>query len=271
MSIVIIKPAFCIAQDLPNVQEKGIRTPSGLKIDGKAVEVNNDFQAYNKSTYLFYTLTNDDENFYLVIQSQNIGINNKIMSCGITFMVKADNRRNEKDGISITFPAITKNYLVNRNKPAMNLTNYGNEDNEKKKSKATKSSSNRIIDSITYLRQKAYLTQVKEIGLSGIKEISTPVISIYNDKNINAKITISNNNILTYELAVPLKYFRLTINKPKEIAYQISLNELKGLSGGLPSRLVVEGTAARTTGLGGIDQRLLSNRLYFWGSYTLAK
>ena len=38
------------AQKLPNVQATSLRAPANIKIDGKATEWNDKFQAYNHST-----------------------------------------------------------------------------------------------------------------------------------------------------------------------------------------------------------------------------
>jgi len=58
------------AQTLPKVQEASLRAPDNIKIDGKPTEWNNQFQAYNTATDLFYTIANDDQNLYLVIQAK---------------------------------------------------------------------------------------------------------------------------------------------------------------------------------------------------------
>ena len=48
-------------QKLPNKQETGVRIPSGVKIDGKATEWGNKFQAYNKTNDFFYTIANSND------------------------------------------------------------------------------------------------------------------------------------------------------------------------------------------------------------------
>ena len=55
-------------QKLPNLQTTSLRAPASIKIDGKTTEWNNRFQAYNKATEVSYTIANDKDKLYLVIQ-----------------------------------------------------------------------------------------------------------------------------------------------------------------------------------------------------------
>ena len=266
---ILVQPGLSVAQNHPSVQEKGVRTPSGVKIDGKATELNNVFEAYNKKTNIFYTLTNDGENFYLVIQSTNIGINNKILNCGITFTVNPSGKKNKTDAMSITYPEITQSYLTSRRKVSTGLMYGKNDDNGSKNPKKEKELTSRELDSVTNLRHRSYLAYLKEIGVSGIKEIKSPRISIYNDNGIAAKLGIDDRKVLTYELSVPLKYFGLNASSPKEIAYEIALNDSSALWGGnAPPPLTIQGNPR---GLGGMDIRLMDSRMSFWGLYTLMK
>ena len=49
-------PFIAIAQKLPKIQLIGKRAPSGIKIDGTATEWNDEFQAYNISNRIYYTI-----------------------------------------------------------------------------------------------------------------------------------------------------------------------------------------------------------------------
>ena len=271
LTLSFIMPSICAGQSLPSIQEKSLRIPVGMKIDGKAAEFNNTFQAYNKTTYLYYTLSNDDDNLYLVIQSKNVGINHKIFHSGITFTVNPYGSKNEKEGMAVTFPAITESYRTALRKPIAGLALGRNEDSTPKNEKGAKPARETAsqADSMVGLRHKVYLTYAKEIGIANIQEINTPTISIYNDKDISTKITVGDNNVLTYELSVPLRYFKLSTSTAGDIAYQITLNDYSALyKGTRPPRLIIQGDPR---GLGGIDIRLLDSRLDFWGSYKLAK
>src|ERR1700761_5811198 len=78
------------AQKLASVQEKGYWAPDKVKIDGDISEWNNNFQAFNKTTGIYYTIANDKENLYLVIKSADQIINNKIIGGGVNFAINTD-------------------------------------------------------------------------------------------------------------------------------------------------------------------------------------
>ena len=78
------------AQKLNNVQDGSVWAPANIKIDGKLNEWDDSFKAYNKTTDVFYTISNDEKNLYLVIKSANQVISNKIIGGGINFTVNTD-------------------------------------------------------------------------------------------------------------------------------------------------------------------------------------
>jgi len=67
------------AQKLPAVQKESVWAPITVKIDGKAAEWGNKFQAYNSSTEIYYTISNDDNNLYLAIKAVDPDIINKFL------------------------------------------------------------------------------------------------------------------------------------------------------------------------------------------------
>ena len=111
-SILKMSIVFLVALSLEkvavaqNVQESSVWASQAVKIDGKTSE--NNFGAFNKNTQLFYTMSNDDKNLYLVIKSTDNSNNNKIMMGGITLTINTDGKRKEKDGLSITYPLIVR-------------------------------------------------------------------------------------------------------------------------------------------------------------------
>jgi len=52
------------AQKLPNVQLGSVQAPADIKIDGKTTEWHDQFQAYNRATDIYYTLSNNDNHLY---------------------------------------------------------------------------------------------------------------------------------------------------------------------------------------------------------------
>lgn len=60
------------AQKLPKVQQASLHAPANIKIDGKATEWEGKFEAYNPGSRVFYTLSNDSENLYLIACMESI-------------------------------------------------------------------------------------------------------------------------------------------------------------------------------------------------------
>jgi hypothetical protein len=93
-----------IAQKLPNVQINSVSIPTTTKIDGKATEWGDEFQAYNHSTNIYYTIANSNDKLYLIIKAKDIAMVKKIISGGITFLIDKSGKRNTAGAASITFP-----------------------------------------------------------------------------------------------------------------------------------------------------------------------
>lgn len=198
---------FATAQKLPEKQEVSFRAPDNIKIDGKASEWGNKYQAYNPANYLFYTIANDDKNLYLVIHvSDNLAIE-KIVRWGIAFTISKSLKRMSKDpnNVSISFP-------VNEGKNLSVIHNLGERD----------FAPNR--DSLMAVRNTRISYIFKSIQVTGIKEIDEPTISVYNTLGIKAVAAFDNKLDYTYELAVPLKYLAVSINNGTRFSYNIKLN-----------------------------------------------
>src|SRR5471030_2113106 len=75
------------AQKLKAVQENNMRAPSNIRIDGKLTEWDDTFKAYNNTTDIFYTISNDDENLYFAIKAGNRFIATKLLGGGINFAI----------------------------------------------------------------------------------------------------------------------------------------------------------------------------------------
>jgi hypothetical protein len=202
------------AQKLPGIQETSVLAPKNIKIDAKLTEWDDTFQAYNKTTEIFYTISNDDKNLYLVIKSTDPINNNKIIAGGINFTINTTGRKKDKEGYVITFPLVDIAAMRNQ---ILSMASTGG------------AGSNREPDSaaIANMRKKA-LSMVKEIKLAGfaVADVPDSVVSIYNEYGLKAAIDYDAKGNLTCEMAVPLKYLHLITAGTKELNYNIKLNGL---------------------------------------------
>jgi len=232
------------AQKLPATQQSSLRVPANVKIDGKPAEWGT-FQAYNHNCDIYYTIANDDDNLYIAIQCQYTDVIRRILNGSITFTVNPSGKKDDKGGMSITYPVLTAAPMVNfKFKPATDLQ----------------------ADSAMNVANKKVSNQWKTIKTSGIKGLDT-VISVYNDDGVIAAGLFNNKFVYTCELSVTLKQLGLNTVNPTKFAYHIMVNEVtqhgieikKDDSGRI---LSINVTAGAQMGQAATD---------FWGEYTLAK
>lgn len=282
--LFLFSTSIVFSQKLPDQQEISLRAPANLKIDGKTTEWSNGFRAYNNSTSIFYTITNDDNNLYLVVQSTNSNVTNKIMRGGLTFTINKSAKKKEKDGVSIMFPVPASNdMMVMFQSMASSLQTGG-----MNMSTADPALIMKKADSIMYVMNRQQIDKLKDIKISGIKEITDTLISIYNDEGIKARALFDNKAAFTYELAIPLKYLELSTDNPKEFVYNIKLNGLVfnlsamgprpggggdfgGGGMGSPPQGGMGGGQGFRGGPNTMDIQSLISPTDFWGKYTLAK
>jgi hypothetical protein len=276
--ILVIAATIGYAQKLPNKQEVSLHAPSNIKIDGKTTEWNNQFQAYNHATDIFYTVSNDDNNLYLTVQATEPEIINKIIGGGITFVVQKSGKKNDKDGVSITYPIFDKKnrpYLRNGVAGLQRVISDGGGDVRIFKSGGDIKPVKIQSDSAMKVNNKRLGDNSKFIGVTGIKDLDT-LISVYNTDGIKAAEAFDTQMAYTYELSVNLNKLGLTVSDAQKIAYHLTINtssrfgdikiEIRGVGGGAPSPEMEATMAKMNTALGAP-----SASTDFWGEYTLAK
>jgi len=252
LTLITLAAITAHAQKLPNVQKESVRAPANIKIDGKATEWDNKFKAQNSATDLFYTISNDDENLYLTMQTKLRDISGKIMRGGISVNINPTLSKKTGGQISFTYPSLDRDG-VSRLTNMIGLTDKDNVD-------ATPGAQLVTIDDLN----KAFVSKAKVMDISGIKVIKTAEIPIYNENGIQVAARFDENFAYTYELAIPLKYLSLPDNGTNAFSYQIKVNEPKqnrakfdGNGPPPPPPPPMMRTVAATTD--------------FWGEYTLAK
>ena len=244
------------AQKLPNKQEVSLRAPAGIKVDGKDLEWNNHFQAYNHSTDVFYTMANDDDNLYMVIQAEDSGTIRKITQGGITlFIYKYTNNKNP---VGITYPVTSK---------ALYFTGLASKHGGQMVSNGNPDSIIKHNNSILELSCK----WIKVIGIEGLDTL----ISVYNDDGVKAAGLFNHDNKYTCEISVSLKLLRLSADNQSKFSYHIRLNGAKSLGpmtllprpdGEPPSE-----AAERFIATVNASNAQLAAPTDFGGEYTLAK
>lgn len=204
-ALLLLLQLNAIAQKLPNEQKNGIVAPGNVKVDGKATEWGA-FQAYNRATEIFYTMANDAENLYLVVQAikpdKKTDVIGKILAGGITLSIKSKDKKEKP--LMVTFPLIER---MKNSEIMMMIKNT--EVNQ---------------DSMLRHANQQLEANSKDIALSGFKEISEPKISVYNEEGIKAVSLFDTKRSWTYELKLPLKYIQHLLDDTASFDYKIIVN-----------------------------------------------
>jgi len=261
MALIPGIPTF--AQKLPAVQQVSLRAPTNVKTDGKATEWNNRFQAHNVATGIWYTVANDDDKLYFVIHAEDADIIHKMMRGCVTISINVSGKKDTKNAAVITFPTYAA-------VDAPNVSLNG-------RPKDIPDTTMLKLKTDTFMRKmnKRLTDKQKFIAVAGIKEITDTLISVYNDYDIEAKALLDEKLTYNYELAIPLKYLGLTVDKARKFSYNIRLNgiipktaTLQTLSSGM----ILISDQGTTRVLDNTKRGLIMNYPNdFWGEYTLAK
>lgn len=241
------------AQKLPNIQSASILAPDNIKIDGKATEWNNQFQAYNHATQVYYTMANDKENLYLVVQATSPDIVKRILNGGITLAISPTDDKKDKNIPSVTFPVSSPGNKV--------IINFRNKPNP-----ATMTTQ---ADSFMRAKNNEMATKYKTIKTKNTNKLDT-LISIYNADNVKVGESFDNNMIYTYELAIPLKYMGIDPNKSSKFAYHLIINAVKQ-SGVIIRNMNPSGSGQRVLDINPSNLTMGQEATDFWGEYTLAQ
>ena len=251
------------AQKLPAKQDGSLRSPPNIKIDGKATEWNNKFQAYNHSTDIFYTISNDDDNLYLTIQSTNLLISKKIIAGGVKLTLNTSGKKNSPDPVAITFP-------VNNASTYSKISSILNV--------SSKERNILVRDSLQLKINNELENSEKEIKITGIKTITDTLISVYNMQGVKACAQLDGKGALTYELAIPIKLLGITYDT--KLMYNILLSGLSSSSnshdvtlsdGSIMTVMRKDRSSAESAAQIAEEYDILHNSTDFWGDYILAK
>ncbi len=156
---------------------------------------------FNEATNLYYGLANDDKNVYLAIKSASKQDLTKILAGGISFSANIEGKK--KDPPTVIFPILDRTPGKNRN-----------------------SKEQPEIEEM----QKQVLSRIKDIKVTGFKEIIDGGISLQNTYGIRAAASFDKNNNLVQEIIIPLSLLNLTTANSGEVTYSIRVNGLQAPS-----------------------------------------
>ncbi|MBW4891956.1 hypothetical protein KXQ82_19685 [Mucilaginibacter sp. HMF5004] len=256
------------AQKLPSIQKNGVYAPINVKVDGKPTEWGNKFEAYNKANQIYYTMANDAENLYLVIQADRIQMVQKTMMAGITVTINSSKKKEDKNAVSVTFPVMKRPEYQKIMRIA--LTGLDGADYHELEPIKDSVLKTKRLDSIMQKANAQIPQNMKMIGVKGFPDVQDSLISVYNEVGIQLSARFDNRLTVTYELAIPLKYLGLSATKPGPVAYHIVLNggDTRYINTGGISFRYMNGTAIQSGTARNMD---IVSTTDLWGEYTLAK
>ncbi len=301
-------PFIATAQKLPDSQDKSLRAPKGVKVDGKADEWGT-LQAFNKNTEIAYTMANDDSTLYFVVQSATPNIIGKILRGGITLTLNTEGKKREKDAVSVTFPVPADAVQRTDSRAGGGVVLGGGGGGGRTGTITVVSGGSslgggavagdaatikRRRDSIAFVNNTKSIEKAKDVKVKGIAAITDSLLSIYNEEGIKARSTYVKDGVYTYELAIPLKYLGislkevkegatttqsastssgLSVQNLKELMFNVKLNGMggPGLSfvGGGVTNITINGASAGSGGAN--DVMAMFAATDFWGKYLLIK
>ncbi len=250
------------AQKLPNIQQVSLRVPANVKIDGKADEWG-ELKAYNKNTQVYYTVSNDLDNLYLIVDAADLTTIKKILAGGITFTLNQLNKNKNSTITAFTFP-----YYSDGQKPMSISSDFSSEGKSENKLR---------LDSFAKAYNRQMPGALKLIGVRGLKDINDRFITIYNEENVKAAASFNKEMHYIYELAVPLKLLGYKVGGNPNFNYNLQLNGQTTYNGyaitPVPGRsnLLTFTDNKGTRFMLDQDAKDLYYPTDFWGEYTLAK
>ncbi|MFD2871699.1 hypothetical protein ACFS5N_04420 [Mucilaginibacter ximonensis] len=252
----------CAQDKLKSVQEGSVAAPANAKIDGNLSEWPAAFQAYNKSVKLFYTLANDSKYLYFIAKSTDLTNIAKIQAGGINIIINTADKKKDDNAFSLTYPVVNRGGGRGFRRGGFGGFGRNADLTDSAKKAMTAEAHKQLIDA------------AKEIKVTGFKDITDTLISIYNEYSIKSAVGFDDKDAIICEIAIPLKELGLTVDQPKEFAYHIVLNGLP-----LPNGASFGGGGGGRGGRGGrgsgggtnIDYQDMLTPTDFWGKYTLAK
>jgi len=263
--ILLLIAIFCNAnaQKLPNLQQTSLRAPANVKIDAKADEWGG-FKAFNNATEVFYNIANDDKKLYLIIHTDQSIISNRAVIGGIRLLVQTNGSKSIQGAKGIKFPFFEKGFRI-----VFPVKKVGEVNTPAQGDSIMKVYNQRIASNVKWIYTK---------GISGVDSL----VSVYNDKGIQAAGAYDQNRGYTCEIAIDLALLGITADAANKFSYNITINAEPNkfsMPGGIK---LISGTNADGTKMDDTQFATFSanfdkqnNITYattdFWGEYTLAK
>jgi len=171
-----------------------LKSPTNtVSIDGDNKEWGDNLAYYNADQNIHYTISNDKDNLYLVIKTNDERQITSILLSGVTFSIDTKDRK--KRTYSVTFPVQDRA-----------ITNHT------------------TLKTIEEKRAAAKYTKLRKIEAKGFKDVVDDAFYAGNPYKIQPALNFDANGFLVYEEAIPLSLFHAEELMNNEWVYNVRLN-----------------------------------------------
>jgi hypothetical protein len=242
---------------LPDIQKVSVYAPDDLQIDGSMAEWDNHFRAFNKTTGIFYTISNNDEYVFLAVQAKDKRIINKLMGGGLRFTISNSCMDTDTNNVSVLFPLmplpVCYQILHTAGKTILQTPNGIEEPVYTSNKKSIPQANTDLAENMRYIKIagiNAITDLVAPYTVADTKKLSSSLsfngynlvnavtgyaklplqfhdfklIPIQNKNGIKAITRFDKKGAYNYELAIPLRYLNGMIDKYQKFGYSITLH-----------------------------------------------
>jgi hypothetical protein len=166
-----------------------------VTIDGKATEWKIPLDYFDDKTKLNFSITNDKTNLYFCIRATEDATQAGIVHSGLQIWI--DTTGGKKEQVGIQFPIIPKS--TESSGSSSRHSSQSSESSPDALDEAPSAAANRL--------KGKYAGMPKQIKLSGFPNATNGLAEVPNMYGINACLNWDTNNIMIYEVVIPLNTF----------------------------------------------------------------
>src|ERR1017187_655896 len=189
--------AMTVLYSCSSIVYKDLWQPQPLQVNGNPKDAPHIFDFYDTESSLYYTFSNDLDNFYITIKTTNQQTQLSILRSGIRFNIDTTGKFGEP--IKILFPFEIKQVK----KSDSNDRDYSSQNAN---SRGRRQGTAHNQDNYSSLKQK-FIEENKSVHLFGFKYPISGAIPLPNDYNIKMNITWDSTNAMLFQSSIPFATF----------------------------------------------------------------
>jgi len=170
-----------------------------ITVDGSSADWTLPLQYSDPDTKVNYSVSNDQNNLYIFIESNEDATVTGITKNGFQVWIDTTGRKNHQVGILCPFPQRAENPADNNGQRQRRNSNAGNNSQQQYGGIPDAANQSSV--------HRRFIERTKQIHVSGFKTIPDGLIKLPDTCGISIGVSWDNSNYLLYEVAIPLKSF----------------------------------------------------------------